>query len=515
MAQLNKLAKNKGMIVTCILLAAYVLYWWLYSSRVLNALFLLATVPLTIFMVLFSFDKIKAPEDHVFLFLLIAMGILFCFAFPPMKVPDEPYHYISNHWIVNAITGNGTLASSDVSLSADDWEFFSRFNSAYLSSEDYLDVVKNFSLFSAGGASHVVAGYSFSVGAVNPSARIFTIVALLIAKGLNLGAYPSFYLGRLFSLGSFVAAAYISYKTAPKGKSIIVFVSLLPMTLHLAASYSYDCGIIAYSLLIFAFLMKAFFGEDGCIGGREVTIFCVVSVLLAPCKVIYSCICLLGLVVPAAKFANKRISYISKGALCAVIAVSVAVFRLSSMVELSEGSAISYRGEETGHFYTLSAIILHPVHSFKMLMNTFDTMGDFYWGSMLGNSLGWFQEELVMPYFFMVPYLGLGALCCFGEEGCEEDAYLSRPLAVCFVAAFVLIAGGAFLSMWTGWTFDTENVIMGVQGRYLLPALPVLLIPLRSRRFAYKGGVLKTVLCGMGLMNCIFLIRLLGIATSL
>ena len=515
MALLKKIAKNKGVVVACILLAAYVLYWWLYSSRVLNALFLLATVPLTIFMVLFSFDKIKAPEDHVFLFLLIAMGLLFCFAFPPMKVPDEPYHYISNHWIVNAITGNGTLVSSDVSLSADDWEFFSLFNSAYLSSEDYLDVVKNFSLFSAGGASHVVTGYSFSVGAVNPSARIFTIVALLIAKGLNLGAYPSFYLGRLFSLGSFVVAAYISYKIAPKGKSIIVFVSLLPMTLHLAASYSYDCGIIVYSLLIFAFLMKGFFGEDGCIGGREVTIFCVVSVLLAPCKVIYSCICLLGLVVPAAKFTNKRLSYISKGVLCIAIAVSIAVLRLSSMVELSEGSAISYRGEETGHFYTLSDIILHPARSYKTLMNTFDTLGDFYWGSMLGSSLGWFQEELVMPYFFIVPYLGLGALCCFKEENDEKDAYLSRPLAVCFVAAFVLIAGGAFLSMWTGWTFDTENVITGVQGRYLLPALPVLLIPLRSRRFAYKGGVLKTVLCGMGLMNCIFLIRLLSIATSL
>ncbi len=513
MRQLKAFENNKGICVALILFAIYVLYWWLNAPRILTALFLVPVVALLLFMVLVSFNKVKIKEEGLFLFLLIASGLLFCFAFPPMKVPDESYHYISTFWIADALTGNGSLASSDVLLRADDWLLHSQLNSATVSSNDYLTVVNGFSLFCTDSSSRLVSAYSFTLGAVNPTAKIPTVIALLLAKALNLGAYPTFYLGRLFSLAFFVACAYLAFRVAPKGKSLIVFVSLLPMTLHLAASYSYDCGIIAYSLLIFAFLMRGFFGEDGSIGTKGVVLYCLVSALLAPCKVIYCLISFLGLLVPSSKFSETKLSRISKAALLVASVAVIGLIRLSSIAELATGSEVSQRGTETGHFYTLSQIVSNPVQSFRMLLATLDVLGDFYWASMLGSTLGWLQEELVMPYFIMLPYLGMGVLCCF--ESKDEDARLPRRDAVIFVLAFALISFAAILSMWTGHTFDTETVVMGVQGRYFLPALPILLFALRSSHLTFKGNVTQTVLCGVGIMNLLYLVRLLSIVASL
>ena len=513
MVQLKALSKNKGMIAALVLLAAYILYWWLYNPRILSALFLVMAVPMMIFMVLISFDKIRIGGGRLFLLLLVVFGLFFCFVFPPMKVPDEIYHYLSTQWIVNVITGNGTFSSPDVLLRGDDWLLYSKFDSSLLTSGDYATVTNNFTWFCSDDSLHLVDGYSFTFGSVNPSAKIFTVLGLLVAKCLHLGAYPTFYLGRLFSLGFFVMSACGAYKIAPKGKSVIVFVSLLPMTLHLAASYSYDSGIISYSLLIFAFLMKGFFGEEVSIGVKEVAVYCAIAALLAPCKVVYSCVCILGLTIPYSKFSNRRFAWLSKGILCLAIVVTIIVIRLSSITELAAGSDLSIRGGETGHFYTLASIICSPLHSFQILIRTLDSLGDFYWESMLGYSLGWFQGELCMPAFFMLPYLGMGMLCCFESE--YEDAFLTWRSAICFAAAFVLVALGVILSMWIGWTFDTEATIQGVQGRYFLPALPVLLFALRSHRLSFKGDVTRVVLCGTGIMNLVYLVRLFCIAASL
>lgn len=285
------------------------------------------------------------------------------------------------------------------------------------------------------------------------------------------------------------------------------------MTLHLAASISYDCGIIAYSLLIFSFLMRGFFGEEGSIGGKELSAYCVVAVLLAPCKVIYSCICILGLLIPTSKFTSKKFAYLSKGASCVAIVVAVCVTRLASISTLAVGSDISHRGTETGHFYTVAEIIQHPLHSFRVLFRSFDQLGDIWLGSMIGNSLGWFQGEITVPYFFMVPYLGMGALCCF--ESHDEDVCLAKKTSAWFVVAFVLVFLGAAFSMWIGWTFNTEDVVNGVQGRYLLPALPMLLFALRSNRLVYKGQAFRCILCGMSIMNLIYLVRLFSIVMSI
>lgn len=275
--------------------------------------------------------------------------------------------------------------------------------------------------------------------------------------------------------------------------------------------YSYDSGIIAYSLLVFACLMRGFFGEQKSIGCKEIVIYLIISAFLAPCKVVYSGMILLGLLVPLSQFQDVKVGRIGKCILIFAVIASVLVLRIASMSTLVSQSSDASRGQEIGRFYTLSDIIMHPKNSFEVFFRTLDSLGDFYWGSTLGYSLGWLQKNLQFPAFFMIPYLLFGFICCLDSE--DEPSFLSPICSILFIIAFALAALGSIVSMWLGWTFNYENVIQGVQGRYFLPVLPALLFGSRTRLFKFNSSSLSVVSFGMCVMNCLYLIRFISIAS--
>lgn len=115
------------------------------------------------------------------------------------------------------------------------------------------------------------------------------------------------------------------------------------------------------------------------------------------------------------------------------------------------------------------------------------------------------------PAFFMIPYLLFGFICCLDSE--DEPSFLSPICSILFIIAFALAALGSIVSMWLGWTFNYENVIQGVQGRYFLPVLPALLFGSRTRLFKFNSSSLSVVSFGMCVMNCLYLIRFISIAS--
>lgn len=506
-----------GKLFPCFLIMLflfYSLFWYLNNPRTLVAL--VVFVSFAIIVVLgfcYLRDRDTLRNEWIFLAVLVLFSLIFCFLFPPFSVPDEGHHYFSTYWLVDSLPFNSRVAADGSFLVREaDLNLYSKLSSNLISSSSFDSIFNHFSWFES--SKYVsFSDLAFSIGTENVPAKIGSVIGLQIGLLLGLGAYPVFYLGRMGSIAVFCFCAFHAYKIAPKGKSVIVFVSLLPMTLHLTASYSYDSGIIALSLLVFAFLMRGFFGEDRSIGIRQIIAYFIISALLAPCKVIYCGLIVLAVFIPLDKFEDVNKGRLSKYLLIFVIAASVLVLRLASVSGLVSQSTSSSRGGEAGQFYSLNDILLHPRNSFMVFCRTLDSLGDFYWETTLGYSLGWFQENLRMPTFYMIPYLVCGFICCIDSQ--DEDAFLNQPLPAMFIGAFAVAALGSIASMWLGWTFNNESVIQGVQGRYFLPALPALLFGLRSRAIKYRGISATLVLLGICSMNCIYLIRFISVATCM
>lgn len=501
-------------IAIALFFAFYSAYWYLTNPRLLVLLTIAISLILILgLVVVYAKERNRLKSEWIFLSLLIAFLIIFCFIFPPFTVPDEGHHFFSTYWLVDSLPFNAHVTNDGCFLVRDiDLFLYKGRQSDAIDSSAFDSIIQNFALF-GNGKLVPFNEFSFSVGSENVTAKIGSIVGLQIGLFFGLGAYPTFYMGRIGSALVFCFCAFQAYRIAPKGKSVIVFVSFLPMTLHLAASYSYDSGIIAYSLLVFACLMRGFFGDQKSIGCKEISIYLIISTLLAPCKVIYSGLILLGLFVPLSQFHDVKTGRISKCLLIIAVLVSVLALRLASMSTLVSQSSDASRGQEAGRFYTLSDIIMHPKNSFQVFFRTLDSLGDFYWESTLGYSLGWLQENLRFPAFFMIPYLLFGFICCLDSE--DEPSFLNPICSTLFIIAFVLAALGSIASMWLGWTFNYENVIQGVQGRYFLPALPALMFGLRTRLFKLNSSSLSVVSLGMCVMNCLYCIRFISIASCL
>ncbi len=76
---------------------------------------------------------------------------------------------------------------------------------------------------------------------------------------------------------------YLSMKRIPFGKEVLLGVAVLPMTLHLAASFSYDVMILSRMFLLTAVCLDlAYVKKNGRV--RDVVLLAVLAAVAGPCK---------------------------------------------------------------------------------------------------------------------------------------------------------------------------------------------------------------------------------------
>ena len=185
---------------------------------------------------------------------------------------------------------------------------------------------------------------------------------------------------------------------------------------------------------------------------------------------------------------------------------------LTNLADAPSSSELDHRGTETGVFYTVNDALLNPVGTLVMFIRTIDQLGDYYIQTFVGGSLGWLQPNLRIPLFYVFAYL---VIIYLGFMPNSDDSYQLLNGHRAAMAGIALICWvGAMTSMYLGWTFNNEPVILGIQGRYFLPICPLLFLSLRSSKIAYRGRVETYVLIGIMALNYLTLIRTFSIALS-
>lgn len=450
----------------------------------------------------------KENRGKSFAGVLLLLSVIYTFVFPPLTVPDEAHHFYSSYWLADVLTGQTN--KDGFLVRATDWDLFANLQNNTVEYEDYRTVLSDFELFQTDQSYETVDYFKFSLGSENPPAKIATTLAILLGKLLNLGTYPLFYLGRLFNAISYAICAFIAYRLMPFGKNVVVGISLLPMTLHLVGSYSYDVGIISLAMLLTAMLLKAIF-DDGLIERALAASILVASALLAPCKLIYSTIILLVLFIPNRRFQSKRTALLYKGGVLVAPLLAILALRMASISDLAAVTQqLDVRGSETGHFYELAFILQSPMAAIAIFFRSLIVQGDFYWSTALGRSLGWFQADIATPYFYCIPLL-LGLILA-----AQQDSLDTQKIPAWLRMALLVIAGmtfaGSMLSMFIGHTFDTEPIIQGVQGRYILPVAVSLVLALRSNNVQITRDAFPTILTVFSITNLVFLMHIVASA---
>ena len=139
-----------------------------------------------------------------------------------------------------------------------------------------------------------------------------------------------------------------------------------------------------------------------------------------------------------------------------------------------------------------------------MFLRTLDQMGDWWIGTLVGRSLAWFQFSA--PWYVVLSFLLVLLLAI--PKSAESDIEIAPMQKVVFVCIFAIGAFLVILSMYFAFTFNTETVIDGVQGRYFLPLLPVLLLAFRNKIIVTNKDYSRALLYAMAILNVAYVTRI-------
>ncbi len=446
----------------------------------------------------FLLIKSKLKIHQIYFAVVLWLGIIFMAVLPPLSAPDEVLHFAGAYELSNKIMmttprdedGNIIIRQEDefiVNWPGDNDLTRATVLGQTLSRPVYEEFHK-YGLFPA-----VAEGESITLQQpvrTTPFAYLMPALGITLARIMGLSAFGLLYLGRFMNLLLFSVMGALAVRRTPVGKKVFFAVSLFPMTLELAGSYSYDCFIMSMSFYLVAVILDHAVKDVGVrINLRDVLEMAVLAILLSPCKMIYSTLFILCLMIPVARW--KEPSFIRWGGTVCVIGLlivgSIVFVNLREMLRYVNVSGVTQAPEFTSSgevntvkLHDLSELIQDKTLIFRIIRNTFQILGTEYLGTTVGMWLGAFDRGLSTSTSMLVGFWGAALFSAlFGHKG---EPYLKVWKRLLMAGTAVLITFILLTSMLLSFTPADTFYILGVQGRYFLPYLPVLLIALRSRR---------------------------------
>lgn len=483
-------------------------------SRMLPVMVLLTDVTVLLGLALVLFTDVKV---HVlYLVLAVGFGTVTLFDLTPIYGFDMRFQFDSAYVLSNQLLGmeEASVWTPDPD---DPWvgvtSYYRRYCDDYSQYQFYRadEVTANYTDMKAGLRSPFVSEEDQELILVDADQGFISeqlymylpqAVGFTIARLLGLGMYPMLQLARFLSYAVFVTVMYFAIRKMPFGKLVFLVSALVPTVMVQMISITRDAMIICLGFYITAAAIQMAYAAEKPNKTAWIKL-AIASVLLAPCKMIYlpvSCLFLLVIyrqyIVSAGEKAKKRILRILWGGLAA--ALVFALLNFHTIRGILFGGGVSVYNSES---YSIAYIFSHPMQMLAVMGNTLRTQ----FGSYFVNAVQLFDinlgcsDGITIAVFVL---LALGCCCTDGEKYTirkEERTYM------------LLVAAGVFLLTALAslrWTPMGSDVIVGLQGRYLTPVLPLVCMACYNNRYVRVSSeatvIVKACCCifpAISLMN--------------
>lgn len=476
----------------------------------------------------------KKKIEHIYLAAGLLFGGLYLFVLPPLSAPDEVSHYISAYQLSSHMMGKtANYKNGHVMVRAEDWfledvygqyEFITDGDAmVVVNQEDKVTTVLGQTLteetyrviHQKGLGNHTDRGEAslavstFPPVVTTPAAYFPQALGVTLARILGMNSLGLAYLGRFFNLLFFTCVTFLAMKRLPFGKEILFGVAMLPMTLHLSASFSYDVMILAGLFYVTAYVLDLAYQKER-VKAVDVAVLAALMAVVGPCKMVYGVLMGLCFLIPVRKFGNWKRWLVS--------AVCVAGAWLFAMILVNSQTIVTYATETESYVgwageagYSLTMLLHNPGILLNMFYNTIIWQAQYLHLTMIGGYLGNVDVVLDVPYLVVLLFSGCLLGLTFRKPG--ETLILTGGKRIWIWVLCLLCAGVTMLSMLIAWTPVSSLVIAGVQGRYFLPFLPVLLMTWKNDFVVLTKNADRSILYLMCCANAYVLLRLFSIVS--
>lgn len=407
-------------------------------------------------------SKKISPHNIFFIFVLI-FGAFYMFGFPPSCLPDDRSDFlraleVSDFHIVSQ-TKNGIVGreySKNILKVYESTNYKEYYNSQSLK----LNGEKGFMNFANKSLYAFVCYIPQAIG-------------IFIARIFNLSIVFQMIFGKIFNFLLYVVLGFLSIKYIPSKKKLLLFILLLPISLQIATSLSPDCMLMSMTVALVSFVLWAK-DTKTVFASKHYFLLSILLICLSLCKIVYLPLCFLILLIPKECFKTSKRKYVISGfILLLCVALNLAWLKISSSYL---GAFTSGRGSDSG--LQLKFILESPVQYMMTIFRTIDYFALSFISQMLGNDLGSFTVTVSNPLMIVMFVVLINLM----KKDDSKKVLLSNSekLYTYVIVIGVLIL--TFTALYLQWTKLYADVIDGVQGRYLLPLIPVLAMTAISRK---------------------------------
>lgn len=421
----------------------------------------------------------KRKIASAFAVMTFFIGCIYIFVLPPFTVPDESAHIVtvyskSSKLLGKEVTDEGgkVIADSNMGL------YFIR--EEYSTKESYIRFVKG----ALGKNSDVITTKESLANPLNVKAvgYIPQIVGVSIARILKGSGEQILLIGRLFALLWYCFIMYFAIRIFPLNKMILFAVGLLPMTMQQVCSFSYDSVLLGLCFFLISYILWLIYTKEVVELKDVLILVCVVSGIVM-IKYIYIPIIGLLLFIPKHKI-NFRVDRKK---------IAVSMFGMLSMFEIgskmtliTEAAAKNMQIRSDGLYkYSIGYVISNLGDTLIVVTRTVFEKISFFVESMIANPLGW--VEIQLPNIIV---LGFAIVLIFSAIPNHRSPKITKRMMVTAGFIVVIVSGLVLAAMLISYTYVGADTILGVQGRYFLPVLPlVLLIVQGNKNIIVKNSI--------------------------
>ena len=373
-------------------------------------------------------NKLNIKPENAFLCLAGFFGILFIFITPPFQSPDEQEHFYRTYQVSELqlvaqkenekVGGYLPKSLKDIAqITMDDIPFHP---------EKKASIHTILSVFKIPLNASNKEFTEFSTAIYSPIIYIPQSIGVLIGKILKLSPIKLMYLGRISNLAFWILSVFVVIRIIPVLKWTFFILTLMPMSIFLAASLSGDTVTNSLIFLFIAVVLRIAYREEKNISRNNFIFLFFLALSISMTKQIYFLIPALILLIPPDMFGGRKkyyLSFISIVLLCIFLAVRWHLIARDFIVPVRPD--ISVKGQ-------ILYVLENPM---KFVVAAVKTLSSKKFISHFVGQLGWLDTN--MSWFFIIPYFMLLFLVALTEY--QEKIYINMNQKIIISAISIFL----------------------------------------------------------------------------
>jgi uncharacterized membrane protein len=256
---------HKKMGTMCVLIELFLLgaVIFVYGKDRDNVFHYAGAVFIFILAVLYYFAFVEyciQKKDIVVLYMVMAtvFGCIYMLLIPVNGVPDEPWHTVTAYQVSNELMGISISSKKTVVMRKSDDDYISWKRSGF-TSEDYISYWQE--IVRPKKEHHELVVTDKKPMNVPAYQHFIQALGILTGRRLGLSTVRTLLLGRFFGLFVWIVMSSLALRLIPFGKTVLLTLLVMPMSLQLSMSFSYDVLVITTANLFISIILRLWYKE--------------------------------------------------------------------------------------------------------------------------------------------------------------------------------------------------------------------------------------------------------------